>query len=85
MRENNGVEMSAKNLSGQTARRIGFVFLLIFFILATGIFISGYLAVRNYERHYRIEVERQLSAVSDLKVSELVQLRKSLRDSQIIT
>jgi PAS domain S-box-containing protein len=49
---------------------------LIFVCLAAGIVAAGYFYYRNYEKHYRSEVERQLSAVADLKVGELAQWRK---------
>lgn len=52
------------------------VLLLIFVILSAGIVATGYLYYRNYEKHYRTEVERQLSAIAELKVDELVQWRK---------
>jgi len=41
-----------------------------------GIMTAGFIHYRNYETHYRSEVERQLSAIADLKVGELVQWRK---------
>jgi PAS domain S-box-containing protein len=49
---------------------------LVFVCLATGIVAAGYFYYWNHEKHYRAEVERQLSAVADLKVGELVQWRK---------
>jgi PAS domain S-box-containing protein len=49
---------------------------LIFVCLATGIVAAGYFYYRNYQQNYRSEVERQLSAVADLKVGEVVQWRK---------
>jgi hypothetical protein len=48
----------------------------IFVCVAVGIVAAGYVYYRNYEKQYRSEVERQLSAVADLKVGELVQWRK---------
>jgi PAS domain S-box-containing protein len=62
----------------------GYVFLLIFILLATGIITSGYFTYRNYEKNYRAEVEQQLSAIADLKVDQLVQWRKErLGDGQV--
>jgi len=49
---------------------------LIFVCLAAGIVAAGYFYYRNYEKHYRSEVERQLFAIAELKVGELVQWRK---------
>jgi PAS domain S-box-containing protein len=54
----------------------GWLLGLIFVCLATGIVAAGYFYYRNYEKHYRSEVERQLSAVADLKVGELAQWRR---------
>ena len=57
-------------------KRIPFLFLIIFLILAAGITIVGYLYYINYEKQYRTEIENQLSSIAELKVSELVQWRK---------
>ena len=59
-----------------TERQTGYIFILIFVILAMGILTAGYLYFRYYERHFRNQVESGLSAISKLKVSELVQYRK---------
>ena len=61
----------------ETSRsRAGFAFLLVFLLLAAGIVTTGWLYYRNYEQHYRTEMERQLSAIAELKIDELVQWRK---------
>ena len=52
------------------------VLLLIFLSLAAGIVTIGCLYYRNYQKNFRAEVERQVSAIADLKVGELVQWRK---------
>ena len=53
--------------------------------MAAGIVTVGYLHYRNYERQYRSEVESQLSAIADLKVSQPVQWRKErLADGGIL-
>jgi PAS domain S-box-containing protein len=59
-----------------TPARLANTFLLVFAALALTIVTVGYLYYRNYENQYRREVERQLSAIADLKVSELTQWRK---------
>ena len=56
--------------------RDAYVLLLIFILLAAGIVTGGYFAFRNYEHNYRTEIEHQLSAITDLKVDQLVQWRK---------
>lgn len=46
-------------------------FLCVFLLLTAGLVTAGAYYYRSYERHYRAEVERQLSAIANLKVSEL--------------
>ena len=53
-----------------------FIFVLIFFLLAMGIVVTGYAYYRNFERHFRVEAEQQLAAIAELKVGELAQYRK---------
>jgi PAS domain S-box-containing protein len=59
--------------------------MLIFGFLSLGIVLGGTFYYRNYERHFRSEVEQQLSAVAELKVNELVLWRKErLADANIL-
>jgi len=60
----------------KTGRRAGYVFILIFGLLAAGIVAAGAHYYRKYERNFRVEVERQLSAIAGLKVDELVRYRQ---------
>jgi hypothetical protein len=53
----------------------GRVFVLVFVLLATGIIATGVLYYRKFERQFRTGVEHQLSAIADLKASELAQWR----------
>jgi diguanylate cyclase (GGDEF)-like protein/PAS domain S-box-containing protein len=53
-----------------------YVLILIFIVLSAGIAAAGYLSYRNYANQYRVEVERQLSAIAGLKVGELAHWRK---------
>jgi signal transduction histidine kinase len=46
--------------------------LLVFAVLAAGLVAAGRYSYRRFERHYRAEVQRQLAAIADLKVSELL-------------
>jgi PAS domain S-box-containing protein len=48
----------------------------MFLILAVGIITAGYLYFQNYKKQYRLEVERQLSAIAEMKVYDLVDWRK---------
>ncbi|MBU4460726.1 MAG: cache domain-containing protein [Verrucomicrobia bacterium] len=65
-------------------RGTGWVFLLVFVVFAVGVIASGVVVYRNYEHSYRAEVERQLSAVAELKVRELAQWRRArLGDGRI--
>jgi PAS domain S-box-containing protein len=71
------------NRETKDRRALG-VLVTIFVCVAVGIVAAGYVYYRNYEKQYRSEVERQLSAVADLKVGELVQWRKErLADGNI--
>ena len=55
--------------------RAWYPLVLIFAILALGILAGGIFSYRNYERHFRTGIEQELSAIADLKVSELAQWR----------
>ncbi|MFA6055011.1 MAG: GAF domain-containing protein [Thermodesulfovibrionales bacterium] len=52
------------------------VLILVFLILAVGIISAGYFYYHSYEKKFRAEVERQLSAIAEMKVDELVDWRK---------
>lgn len=56
-------------------RRKGSIFLLAFIVFAAVMVDAGYFSYQNYEQRYRREVERQLSAIADLKVKVLMQWR----------
>jgi PAS domain S-box-containing protein len=69
----------------ESTTRASYTLLLVFVLLAGGIVTSGFLYYRNYETRHRTEVERQLSAVADLKVAELVKWRSErIADAEII-
>ncbi|MCX5997658.1 MAG: PAS domain S-box protein [Chloroflexi bacterium] len=74
--------MKNKNTRGNLSPRL---LILIFVLLAAGIIVVGYLFYDNYKKHYRAQVEQQLSAIADLKVGELVQWRKErLGDANLL-
>ena len=60
----------------KSERHAPYILILILTILASGIVAAGCLYYQNYKKHYRVEVERQLSAIAELKVNELVDWRK---------
>ncbi len=61
------------------------VFIFTFILFASGFAASGYLAYRNYEKQFRFQVERQLSAIAELKVNELDDMRKGwLEDANVL-
>jgi len=60
----------------KTHRRAGYVFILIFVLLAVGIVAAGAHYCRKYERNFRVEVELQLSSIAELKVNELTRYRQ---------
>jgi PAS domain S-box-containing protein len=94
-RAGRGSMRSFGRLAGWPARRLGgapgdgsrtaYAFGLIFVLLAAGIVTTGGLYFRNYERRFRAAVERQLSAVAELKVGELARYRmERLGDADIL-
>lgn len=60
--------------SGRRAK-VPVALVLVFMLLAAGILLTGGLYFRDDARRYRTEVERQLSAVADLKASQLTEWR----------
>ena len=65
--------------------RFPYALVIIFLIFAAGIIAIGYTSYRTYSRHFRMQVEYQLSAIADLKVDELVQWRlERLNDAQTL-
>jgi PAS domain S-box-containing protein len=70
---------------GESGRLSGWLFFLIFGLLAGGIVSAGYFFHQNFEQHFRAGVERQLSAIAELKVEELTQWRKArLGDGELL-
>lgn len=62
-----------------------YLFVLTFVFLATGIVFAGFLYFRNYEKGFRAEAEQQLSAIAELKGSELAHWRRErLKDGAIL-
>ncbi|MEI8064256.1 MAG: PAS domain-containing protein, partial [Verrucomicrobiota bacterium] len=66
--------MKPKN--NRRAPGLGWLLALILFMVAGGIIAGGFFYHRNFETHYRAEVERQISTIADLKVGELTRWRK---------
>ncbi|TAN36765.1 MAG: PAS domain S-box protein [Verrucomicrobia bacterium] len=65
--------------------KTSFSFALIFIALAAGIVTTGYFYYQRYTQRYRSEVERQLSAIAELKADELMQWREErLGDGSIL-
>ena len=60
------------------------VLVLIFVLLVAGVVTIGCLYYRHYERHFRAAAERQLAAIAELKVGELVQYRKERLEDAVI-
>jgi len=52
-------------------QRAWYPLVLIFALVALGIFVGGTLSYRDYERRFRTGVEQQLSAIAELKVDDL--------------
>lgn len=68
-----------KNHDDKT-KRTRIVYVSIFFLLVTGIAATGYVSYRNFERDFRRQAERQISAIAELKVKELMNWRKERLD-----
>ncbi len=60
--------------------RSSIILILVFVVLAAGIISAGYFYYIHNEKEYRSEIERRLSSVADLKMSELVRIRKEWHD-----
>ena len=56
--------------------RARFAFLLVFLLMAAGIVITGWLYYRNYQKQFKIGIQRQLYAIADLKAGDLARYRK---------
>lgn len=71
--------MDNNNLQGHAGggdRRTGYVFALLFVLLAAGIVAAGYRYFKSYESSYRSQIERQISVIAELKVGELTGWRQ---------
>ncbi|MBI4730649.1 MAG: PAS domain S-box protein [Chloroflexi bacterium] len=65
--------------------RVPYTLILVFVILSLSIATIGYLSYRNYEQQFRGEVERQLSAIAELKINDLEEWRtERLGDGEVI-
>jgi len=52
------------------------ILVMIFVALAAGIVSAGYFYYKHHENEFKLENENELSAVADLKISELTHIRK---------
>ena len=50
--------------------------IIVFIIVAVGIISAGYFYYHQYEKEFRLDEERELSSVADLKISEITHIRK---------
>jgi signal transduction histidine kinase len=76
LHDDRGASVDVGGARGRSARLAPVYLLLILTLLAAGIVTAGYFYYRSFERSHRAEVERQLVAVADLKVSQLVEWRR---------
>jgi PAS domain S-box-containing protein len=75
---------SYEKLSEALNTRYTYILAFVFIVLIISIISAGYSYYKSYERQYRSEIENQLSAIAELKVSELVHWRKErLGDAEI--
>jgi len=76
--------ITSQNLSKEKFSFEFFFIMAVFTILTLGIAYSGSLYYNNYEKHFRMEFEKQISAIAELKSTELSQWRKErLGDAEI--
>lgn len=58
----------------------------IFILMAMGIAVTGYLSYKAYEKQFRSQVERQLSAIAELKMNELLEFRTIwMKDAEFLS
>ncbi len=70
-------QFSENNQSSEhKSTQASFLLAIVFALLASGIVLIGYNYYLNYEKQFRVEAEKQLLTIADLKVSELLQWRK---------
>ncbi|MCK9209902.1 MAG: PAS domain S-box protein [Ignavibacteriaceae bacterium] len=56
--------------------RSSIILISVFIVLAAGIISAGYLYYMQNEKEYRLQKERELFSVADLKINELTRIRK---------
>ncbi len=60
--------------------------ILIFAVLSAGIIATSYIAYSGYKKHYRTEVERELTSIADLKVAQVSRwIGASKEDAKLIS
>jgi hypothetical protein len=64
------------NRYDEKQKRMLFIFIAIFLLMVMGLAIGGYISYRNFEQEFLLQAERQISAIAELKVNELVNWRK---------
>ncbi len=64
-----------RDASPESGFRAALSFILIFILLAAGIITISYIFFQSYQRSFRVEAERQLEAVAELKINELLRWR----------
>lgn len=66
--------------------RAFYTFFLLFLFLAAGILTTGYLYFRAHEKQYSMRTEQELSAIKELKVSQIVNWREErVNDVRILS
>jgi len=72
--ECNRRNLPMKNHNEKEKRTLA-VYIFIFLLLVAGITAGGYVSYRNFEQEFRRQAEKQISAIAELKVDELVNWR----------
>ena len=65
--------------------RFPFSYFVVFFVLALGVIAAGYLYYMNFARELRVQAERQLTSIAELKVNDISRWRKErMGDAQVL-
>jgi PAS domain S-box-containing protein len=77
----------ARHKTGRHEQEANFssrLLLVVFLLLGSGILSAGYFYHRQYEKSYLAEIERQLTAIADLKIGDLQRWREErLADAKV--
>ena len=66
-------------------KKIPWQFVITYLVLSIGICVAGYLHFVSHKKEHKVEKENELSAIADLKVSQIVSWRKErIGDAEVV-